>query len=81
MWVEKSKQVPSHLWCARVLNKRSAAQKANSNTVVSGRVLNKAKKQRSEHIYIHTHTYIYIYIQIIQMIYTDEKSTKSKSRH
>ena len=27
-----------------MLNKRSAAQKANSNTVVSGRVLNKAKK-------------------------------------
>ena len=47
LWVEKSKQVPSHVGCARVLNKRSAAQKANSNTVVSGRVLNKAKKPRS----------------------------------
>ena len=47
LWVEESRQVPSHLLCARVLNKRSAAQKVNSNTVVSGRVLNKAKKPRS----------------------------------
>ena len=46
LWVE-SKQVPSHLRCTRVLNKRSAAKKANSNTVVSGRVFNKAKKPRS----------------------------------
>ena len=58
LWVEKSRQAPSHLRCARVLNKRSAAQKANSNTVVSGRVLNKAKKPRSV---THTHTHIYIY--------------------
>ena len=48
MWVEKSRQVPIHLLCATVLNKSSAAQKANSNTVVSGRVLNKPKKPRSE---------------------------------
>ena len=40
-------QVPSHLRCARVPTKRNAAQEANSNTVVSGRVLNKAKKSRS----------------------------------
>ena len=26
LWVEKSRQVPSHLRCATVLNKRSAAQ-------------------------------------------------------
>ena len=50
LWVEKSRQVPSHLRCARVLNKRSAAQRANSNTVVSGRVLNKAK-ERNIYIY------------------------------
>ena len=58
MWVEKSRQLPSHLRCARVLNKRSAAQKANSNTVVSGRVLNKAKKPRSvtKHIIIYRYT-------------------------
>ena len=46
-----------------MLNKRSAAQKANSNTVVSGRVLNQAKKPRSvththtHHIHTNTHTH------------------------
>ena len=47
MWVEKSRQVPNHLRFARVLDKRSAEPKANRNTVVSGRVINKAKKPRS----------------------------------
>ena len=87
LWVEKSRQVPSYLRCARVLNKRSAAQKANSNTRVSGRVLNKAKKPRSI-----TYIYIYIYIYIMMKnprrarvraetrTYCTDSPSRSKSR-